>query len=256
MNAGKEYFNKTLKLIKQLKENEIENIVQAAEVCADSISKKGLVFLFGAGHSRIMCEEMTPRQGCFPGFFALVEHAVSNHAAIIGPNGLRGPMYLEKYDGYAEEILKSYKFGPHDVMIIISVSGIRPLIVEMALGAKERGLPVIAMVARQHCESSKPGHHSGKKLTDVADIVIDSQCPPGDCVMELEGLDWKTGPVSTVMGALITNMIRCEVAERLIAKGINLELLPSHQEVGNPEVDNQLDRFYESYRKSLAHLYT
>ena len=25
---------------------------------------------------------------------------------------------------------------------------------------------------------------------------------------------------------------------------------------GNPEVDNQLDQFYESYRKSLAHLYT
>ena len=256
MNASIEYLNKTLELIKQLKKNEIDNIVQAAEVCADSISRKGLVFLFGAGHSRIMCEEMTPRQGCFPGFFALVEDAVSNHAAIIGTNGLRGPMYLEKYDGYAEEILKSFKFGPHDVMIVISVSGIRPLIVEMALGAKERGLPVIAMVARQHCESSKPGHHSGKKLTDVADIIIDSQCPPGDCIIELEGLDWKTGPVSTVIGSLIINMIRCEVAERLIAKGINLELLPSHQAVGNPEVDNQLDRFYESYRKSLAHLYT
>ena len=50
-------------------------------------------------------------------------------------------------------------------------------------------------------------------------------------------------------------MIRCEVAERLIVKGINLELLPSHQAVGDPEVNNQLDRFYESYRKSLAHLY-
>jgi uncharacterized phosphosugar-binding protein len=54
----------------------------------------------------------------------------------------------------------------------------------------------------------------------------------------LRGLDWKTGLVSTVIGVLITNMIRCEVAERLIAKGINLELLPSHQAVGDPEVDN------------------
>ena len=72
----------------------------------------------------------------------------------------------------------------------------------------------------------------------------------------LWGLDWKTGPVFIVTSTLITNMIRCEVAERLIAKGINLVLLPSHQAVGNPEVDNQLDRFYESYRKSLAHLYT
>ena len=71
----------------------------------------------------------------------------------------------------------------------------------------------------------------------------------------LWALDWKTGPVFIVTSTLITNMIRCEVAERLIVKGINLELLPSHQAVGDPEVDNQLDRFYESYRKSLAHLY-
>jgi uncharacterized phosphosugar-binding protein len=38
-------------------------------------------------------------------------------------------MYLEKYYGYAEEILRGFKFGKNDVMIIISVSGIRPLIV-------------------------------------------------------------------------------------------------------------------------------
>jgi len=255
MSAGLDYFNNTMKLINGLRDKEMDNILKASELCANSISKKGLVFMFGAGHSRIMCEEMTPRQGCFPGFIALVEHAVSNHSSIIGANGLRGPMYLEKYYGYAEEILRGFKFGKNDVMIIISVSGIRPLIVEMALGAKKRGLPVISIVSREHCESSKPGHKSGKKLIDVSDIVIDSQCPPGDCVVELDGLEWKTGPVSTVMGALITNMIRCEVGERLIKKGVKLELLPSHQAVGNPKVHEQLDRFYESYRLSLSHLF-
>ena len=255
MSAGLDYFNNTKKLIDDLRDKEMENIVTASELCANSISKKGLVFMFGAGHSRIMCEEMTPRQGCFPGFFALVEHAVSNHSSIIGTNGLRGPMFLEKYYGYAEEILNGFKFGKNDVMIIISVSGIRPLIVEMALEAKKRGLPVISMVSRKHSEASKPGHKSGKKLIDVSDIIIDSQCPPGDCVIELDGLEWKTGPVSTVMGALITNMIRCEVADRLIKKGVKLELLPSHQAVGNPKVHEQLDRFYESYRLSLSHLF-
>ena len=255
MSAGLDYFNNTKKLIDDLRDKEMDNIVTASELCANSISKKGLVFMFGAGHSRIMCEEMTPRQGCFPGFFALVEHAVSNHSSIIGSNGLRGPMFLEKYYGYAEEILNGFKFGKNDVMIIISVSGIRPLIVEMALEAKKRGLPVIGMVSRKHCEASKPDHKSGKKLIDVSDIIIDSQCPPGDCVIELDGLEWKTGPVSTVMGALITNMIRCEVADRLIKKGMKLELLPSHQAVGNPKVHEQLDRFYESYRLSLSHLF-
>ena len=52
------------------------------------------------------------------------------------------------------------------------------------------------------------------------------------------------------------NNVSVEVSERLIAKGINLELLPSHQAIGNPEVNNQLDRFYESYGNSLARFYT
>ena len=44
-------------------------------------------------------------------------------------------------------------------------------------------------------------------------------------------------------------------AEKLVKKGIKLELLPSHQAVGNPKVHDQLDRFYESYRLSLSHLF-
>ena len=89
----------------------------------------------------------------------------------------------------------------------------------------------------------------------MPDIVIDSQFPAGDCVIELEGIEWKAGPVSTVMGAPITNMIRCEVAERLIKKVIKLELLPSNQDVGNLKAHGQLEKFYESYRLSLSHLF-
>jgi uncharacterized phosphosugar-binding protein len=74
-------------------------------------------------------------------------------------------------------------------------------------------------------------------------------------VVELEGLEWRTGPTSTVTGAMIVNMLRVEVAERLLARGIKPVLLPSHQFVGNQSAAEQLDRFYEAYRKSLAHLY-
>jgi uncharacterized phosphosugar-binding protein len=77
--------------------------------------------------------------------------------------------------------------------IVISTSGIRPLVVEMALGAKARRLPVIAIVSRAHCENAKPAHSSGKKLIDVADVVIDNLSPIGDCAVALDGLDWYTG---------------------------------------------------------------
>jgi len=255
MNAAADYYAKTLQLLQELRDQELPNIERAAAICADSIAQGGLVFLFGNGHSRMMCEEMTPRQGCFVGFVALVELALSNHAAIVGANGLRAPLYLEKYEGYSEEILKGFRFGPHDAFIVISTSGIRPVIVEMAAGAKRRDLRVIAITSRRHCENSVPAHSSGKKLIDYADVVIDNHCPPGDCVLELEGLEWRTGPTSTVTGGMIINMLRCAVAERLLARGIKPVLLPSHQFIGNTSAEEQLERFYESYRASLRHLY-
>lgn len=256
MKASLEYFDKATELLRKIRERETDNIDKAIDICVNSIANKGLVFLFGAGHSRMMAEEMTPRQGCFVGFFAMVEQALSNHAGIIGMNGLRGPLHLEKYEGYAEQLLKGFHFGPHDAFIVISTSGIRPVIVEMALGAKERGLPVIAMLSAEHCRTSAPAHSSGKKLIDVADVVIDNQCPKGDCIMDIAGLEWRTGPVSTVTGAMIINMIRCGTAELLVEKGHKPILLPSHQLVGNTSAEEQLERFYEGYRTSLAHLYT
>ncbi|MBL8174595.1 MAG: SIS domain-containing protein [Bryobacterales bacterium] len=255
MNAAFAYYEKSLALLQQLKDNESDNIDRAAEICANSIANSGLVFLFGNGHSRMMCEEMTPRQGCYAGWVALVELALSNHANIVGANGLRAPLHLEKYEGYSEEILKGFRFSPHDAFIVISTSGIRPVIVEMAAGAKRRGLPVIAITSRRHCENSPAAHSSGMKLIDHAGIVIDNQCPPGDCLIELEGLEWRTGPSSTLTGAMIVNMLRCATAEKLLARGVKPVLLPSHQFVGNTSAEEQLERFYEAYRKSLRHLY-
>lgn len=255
MSGAVAYYDKTMELLGQIRETQVPAIESAAEICANSIARGGLVFLFGNGHSRMMCEEMTPRQGGFVGFYAMVELALSNHASIIGNNGLRGPLYLEKYEGYAEEILKSFHFGPHDALILISTSGIRPVIVEMALGAKRRGLPVIGICSKAHCDQSTAAHSSGMKLTDAADVLIDNRCPPGDCIHELNGHEWKTGPVSTVTGGMIMNMLRCEVAERLMGRGVKPVILPSHQFVGHASAAEALEDFYEAYRKSLRHLY-
>src|SRR5688500_6751401 len=124
-----------MELLQRIETETAPDIEKAAQICAGSIAQGGLVFLFGNGHSRMMCEEMTPRQGCYPGWVALVELALSNHANIVGANGLRAPLKLEKVEGYAEEILKGFRFGRHDAFIIISTSGIRPVLVEMALVA-------------------------------------------------------------------------------------------------------------------------
>jgi hypothetical protein len=108
-NAAISYFDSTIDLLNRLKATQLPNIHKASELFADRIAKGGLIFLFGCGHSRMMCEEMTPRQGCFVGFFALIEQSISNHASIIGTNGLRPPLYLEKYEG---RMTRSSSFRP------------------------------------------------------------------------------------------------------------------------------------------------
>jgi uncharacterized phosphosugar-binding protein len=107
----------------------------------------------------------------------------------------------------------------------------------------------------EHCKQAKPAHSSGKKLMDIADVVLDNGSPIGDSLLKLEGCRHKTGPFSTVGGAMIINMLRVEVARRLAERGIEPVFLPSHQFVGSKTVEEELEYFYAQYAKRVAPLY-
>src|SRR3954449_10038883 len=173
LSAAERFYHEALARLNTLLDGQREALDRAATLCTEAIASAGLVHLFGCGHSRMLCEEMTPRQGCFVGWHTIVELALTFHNAIVGPNGLRQSLHLEKKPGYAEQILRNFAFGAKDVLIVISTSGIREVIIEMAEGAKKRGLPVIGIVSRAHSEQARAVHASGKKLTDVTDVVLD-----------------------------------------------------------------------------------
>src|SRR3712207_3507223 len=130
----------------------------AARICADSIAAGGLVHLFGTGHSRIPVEEMFPRHGSFPGFHPIVELSLTNHTQVVGANGQRQAMYLETIEGFGEVILRNFVFGSHDSMMIFSNGGVNAVVIDVALGARARRLPVIAVVSLDHCLASSPKH--------------------------------------------------------------------------------------------------
>lgn len=254
--AAGRYFDDALKRLGRLLDDQRPALDRAAQLCTDAIAADGLVHLFGCGHSRMMCEEMTPRQGCFVGWHTIVELGLTFHNLIVGPNGLRQSLHLEKTLGYAEQILRNFAFGPKDVLIIISTSGIREVIIEMAQGAKQRGLAVIGVLSKVHCERARPAHPSGKKLIDAADVILDNGAPEGDSILEIEGCKNKTGPFSTLGGALVMNMLRCEVAQRLMDRGVEPVFLPSHQFVGSRSVEEQLEYFYAQYARRVGPLYS
>jgi uncharacterized phosphosugar-binding protein len=255
LRAAERFQQLALTRLQDLLETQRAALDHAASLCTEAIACEGLVHLFGCGHSRILCEEMTPRQGCFVGWHTIVELGLTFHNLIVGPNGLRQSLHLEKTPGYAEQILRNFAFGPHDVLIVISTSGIREVIIEIAEGAKRRGLAVIGVVSRAHCEQAQPAHSSGRKLLDVADVILDNGAPVGDTLLDLQGSEEKTGPFSTLGGAMVMNLLRCEVAQRLLDRGIEPVFLPSHQFVGSRTVQEQLEYFYAQYARRIAPLY-
>ena len=206
-------------LLERVEATQASAIEQASQWCADAIGSDGLVHLFGTGHSRIPVEEMFPRYGSYPGFNPIVELSMTFHTQVVGANGQRQAMFIERVPGLAEVILSNFWFGPRDVMIVFSASGLSAVPVEMARGARRRGLRVIAVTSVAQSMTEDPDPRVDARLLDEADLVIDLCTPPADALVTVEGLDTPVGPGSTVAAVAIVNALKVRVAELLTQRG-------------------------------------
>src|SRR5687768_11160892 len=218
MTPGSDYLQKCRGLLENV-EGQLPAIRQAADWFAASILAGRMVHVFGSGHSRILVEEMWPRYGSFPGFNPIVELSLTFHNLVVGANGQRQAMFLENVPGFAERILRNFDLSPQDAGLVISSSGCNVVPIEMAVGLKAAGMKVVAIVSRRHADASTSRHAGGKKLHDVADLVLDTGAPVGDAMVKIEGLEMPVSPGSTVGGVLLVNAIKAELAERLTKAG-------------------------------------
>jgi uncharacterized phosphosugar-binding protein len=170
-----------------------------------------MVHLFGAGHSRILVEEMWPRYGSFPGFNPIVELSMTFHNPVVGANGQRQAMFIENVTGLAERILRNFALSPKDSALVISSSGCNAVPIEMAAEFQQRGIKVVAIITAKHAAAARANIHSGKKLVDYADLVLDAGAPVGDAMVKIDGLETPVSPGSTVGGCLLVNAIKAEV---------------------------------------------
>lgn len=156
---------------------------------------------------------------------------------------------IERLHGYASILADEHRITADDVIIIASNSGRNIVPVEMAEVCRNLGATVIALTSVAHSNAVTPRHHNGKKLLDLADIIIDNCGVFGDAILEIEKLPSKTGPTSTVIGALIVNMILAEVVEKLLNKGLEPPVFISANVEGGDAHDRALiEKYREQYR--------
>src|SRR2546422_5281456 len=193
MNAGSEWIDAGIGILQKIRDTQADAIERASEVCAEAIGAGGFVHLFGTGHSRIPVEEMFPRYGSYPGFHPIVELSMTFHTQVVGANGQRQAMFIERMPGLAEVILSNFHFEPKDAVMVFSASGLGAAVVEFARGARRRGLPVIAVTSVAQSLAGEVEPAGGAPLLDEADLGIGLCTPVGDALCRLDGLPESPG---------------------------------------------------------------
>src|SRR5437660_3062530 len=254
MHAGSSWIKAGIEILEKIERTQSDAVERASQVCAEAIAAGGLVHLFRTGHSRIPVEEMFPRYGSYPGFHPIVELSMTFHTQVVGANGQRQAMFIERMPGLAEVILANFQFAPKDALIVFSAGGLGAVVVEMARGAKRRGLRVIAVTSVAQSEAGEVEPEVGARLLDEADIVIDLCTPAADALWRLEGLaETPVGPGSTLAAGAVAGAIKVRTAELLLAGGKLPPVITSVAEVGRKRSDELFEAAYREHARRAAH---
>jgi len=249
---AKIWFENTRQVMDKIMATQVENINQAAKVMADSIECGRWVHTFGCGHATIPVEEMYPRIGGFVGFHPMIELPLTYFTHIFGEMGIHQFLFLERAEGFGKEIMKSYSFDPRDTMWLFSHSGINQVNIDIALEAKRLGMKVVLVSSVEGYKGTLTRHSSGKKLVDIADIIIDSCVPAQDASVSLKNHFDKVGPLSTMAFVTVVWMAITTVAEILADRGVKLFIHPSHNIPGDTTARQRLDQALAEYKRRVA----
>lgn len=232
------YIDEIETLLKKIQENQRPSIETAASTIAKSIENGGVLHVFGSGHSHMIAEDVFHRAGGLVCVNAMLEQSLMD--LNVGRS-----MHLERLSGYAEVLLKGYDLRKGEVIVIISNSGMNAVPIEMALECKKRGLTVIALTNMDHTTKVTSRHPSGKKLYEVADLILDNGGVYGDAVLEMNPLRTKVGPTSTIGGLIVMQSVMITVIEQLLNKKVSVPVLISANTEDGEAHNRQLINAYE-----------
>jgi len=233
-----EYVQAMQTILNRIVEQEMNKIFQAAEIIANTIAQDGILYTFGTGHSHIIAEDVAFRAGGLVPVDAILEASLTGHEKV------RQSEYMERVEGMAGVILDYYHPSAKDAIVIISNSGRNAAPIEMAMNAHKLGMPVIAITSLEHSQGTNSRHSSGKKLYELADVVINNHCIKGDAMIKMDGLPMPVGAGSGVL--FIMHTIIVQATQYLLERGIQPPVFMSGNLDGSDEYNNSLLERYKN----------
>ncbi|GIF54687.1 UPF0309 protein [Asanoa iriomotensis] len=219
-----------------------DGVRRAADLVTAALRAGGVVQAFGAGHSEALAMEIAGRAG---GLVPANKIALRDLVLFGGADRtvLNDP-FLERDPAVAHRLFELVPVEPADVFVIASSSGVNGVVVELARIVKEHGHGLIAVTSLAHTMAVSPKHPSGRRLADLADVVLDNGAPYGDAALPVGDGGAKVGAISSITGALLAQQLVCEVVARIVASGETPPIYISYNVPGGDEHNRQLEARY------------
>lgn len=238
-----EFYQIVTKQMERQVTEEKDNIEKAAQICAASVCAGRLIHVFGCGHSQMFAMEVFYRAGGL----VPVDALLIPHLALFPKAELSTQQ--ERVEGFADKYLDQVNISPKDTMLIASISGRNAAVIDMALEAKKIGMKVIALTSKKFSDSVTSRHSSGKKLSEVSDVVIDIKCEAGDACLSMDGIEGKFTGTSTILGMLTVDSITSRTVEICVNNGYipplymsaNLDTGDEHNKVSIEKYKTMID---------------
>ena len=234
-----DYFDLVRELLDKVQRSEQESMERAATTIADTVARGRVLHYFAAGHSHILGEELFYRAGGLAPVNAIIE------PSLMVSNGASKSSKLECLHGLAKVILEESGVERGDVLMVASTSGVNAVPVEMATEAAQLGARVIGITSIGASKATPLRNGSGKRLFELADIVIDTHVPYGDAAIQVEGVAQRIAPLSTVIGVAIVNALVVRTVKILVEQGIEPPVFASANIPGGQEFNVALLKRYK-----------
>ncbi|WP_113702298.1 sugar isomerase domain-containing protein [Nonomuraea lactucae] len=234
------YATKALELAHHVAETQAEPVRRAAALVVTSLRAGGVVNAFGSGHSEAIAMEIAGRAGGLVPSNRLTPRDLVLYGG--RPPNVLTPE-LERDPAVAHQIYALAPVEPQDVFVLVSSSGVNGAVVELATIVKDRGHPLVALTSVRHSSRMTSRHPSGRKLLDLADVVLDNGAPYGDSILDLPG-GGGYGAVSTITSALLAQMVVTEAVAGLVALGETPPVYLSVNVTGGDEHNKALESRY------------
>lgn len=252
MTASDRYLDTALQRLTELRDTQREAIAAAGRACADSIAAGKLVFTFGTGHGAFAALETFPRTGTPVGFRPIAETPITLFHHVLGDMGSYQYRFLHTREGYGNAILRAHRLDPGDTLILFSHSGINAVILDMAVEARQRGMRLIGVTSLPHSSQVASRHSCGKRLFELADIVVDTRVPLRDAAIDIDGVADPVGPTSTVVAVAAAHAIVAATVEELAARGRPPRIMVTPNVMNAAEAHRHNDENYEQLWRLLA----